>query len=172
MFEPITVPRKVRPDKLKQTCPFTEELSEYSVKAGREYLSKLRCYLEERFKDGYAVAELLSCRTYVIDKLLSGLYHHFNLTAFDNFALAAVGGYGRGELFPLSDIDILIVGDYDKLLAVLNDLFKQREKLLNIGDLFIRDKDGSIVDNGFHLFGVGDHVYLRHRERKLYSEAI
>ena len=104
MFEPITVPRKVRPDKLKQTCPFTEELSEYSVKAGREYLSKLRCYLEERFKDGYAVAELLSCRTYVIDKLLSGLYHHFNLTAFDNFALAAVGGYGRGELFPLSDI--------------------------------------------------------------------
>ena len=51
MFEPITVPRKVRPDKLKQTCPFTEELSEYSVKAGREYLSKLRGYLEERFKD-------------------------------------------------------------------------------------------------------------------------
>lgn len=115
MFEPITVPRKVRPDKLKQTCPFTQVLDEYSVKAGREYLGKLRCYLEERFKDGYAVAELLSCRTYVIDKLLSGLYHHFNLSAFDNLALVAVGGYGRGELFPLSDIDILIVGDYDKL---------------------------------------------------------
>ena len=112
MYEIITVPRAIRADKLKQTCPLELNLTEFSVKGGREYRAALRNYLEERFKDGYAVSELIKCRTVFIDKLLSNLFHHFKLGEFDNVALIAVGGYGRKELFPLSDIDILIVGDY------------------------------------------------------------
>ncbi|MCE1242779.1 [protein-PII] uridylyltransferase [Oryzomicrobium sp.] len=50
---------------------------------------------------------LLDGRAKVVDGALADLWRELELPP--TFALAAVGGYGRGELFPASDIDLLIL---------------------------------------------------------------
>jgi [protein-PII] uridylyltransferase len=65
------------------------------------------------------------------DRFLSKLFQealrvHFEPDTGKEIALAAVGGYGRGELSPGSDLDILILHNgkiaEEKLKAVVNDL--------------------------------------------------
>lgn len=56
------------------------------------------------------INSLISHRTLFCDELLIQLFQHFQL---DNgeIALVAVGGYGRQEMFPLSDLDFLILSE-------------------------------------------------------------
>jgi [protein-PII] uridylyltransferase len=67
--------------------------------------------------DGRAVAQG-TC--FLIDQIIRALYDHAighvfplpNPTAAEHMALVAVGGYGRGELAPQSDVDLLVVLPY------------------------------------------------------------
>ncbi|HEX8962356.1 MAG TPA: [protein-PII] uridylyltransferase [Rhodocyclaceae bacterium] len=50
---------------------------------------------------------LLRGRSKLVDRAMRGLWRTVDMPA--SIALAAVGGYGRGELYPGSDVDILIL---------------------------------------------------------------
>ena len=56
--------------------------------------------------DGNARA-MLRGRAQLVDEALRSLWQALSLPS--GYALAAVGGYGRGELYPASDVDILIL---------------------------------------------------------------
>ncbi|WP_354624049.1 [protein-PII] uridylyltransferase [Psychromonas sp. MME2] len=61
------------------------------------------------FKAQQDITEIVACRANYIDQLLIRLWDHFALNELYDLTLIAVGGYGRGELHPKSDIDILIL---------------------------------------------------------------
>jgi [protein-PII] uridylyltransferase len=63
--------------------------------------------LNEEFHSGKPIKELVYKRTWFIDQLLHHAWAH--ILATDTLALVAVGGYGRGELLPASDIDLMIL---------------------------------------------------------------
>ncbi|AWX13418.1 [protein-PII] uridylyltransferase [Mergibacter septicus] len=54
------------------------------------------------------IYQLLARRTQYYDHLLNHLWYQFNLNE-SSASLIVVGGYGRQEMFPLSDIDFLIL---------------------------------------------------------------
>jgi [protein-PII] uridylyltransferase len=54
-----------------------------------------------------AASRLIRSLTRLVDRTLLALWHEAGMP--DDAALLAVGGYGRGELFPHSDIDVLVL---------------------------------------------------------------
>ena len=66
--------------------------------------------LTERFNSGRAATELIYLHAALTDKLLSMAWSlYFDDKQQQDLALVAVGGYGRGELHPASDIDLLLL---------------------------------------------------------------
>ena len=77
----------------------------------RDALAAASDNLVERFHAGESVINLVRARSDLIDELLRRLWreHAGNIAA--HAALVAVGGYGRGELHPCSDVDIMVLVD-------------------------------------------------------------
>jgi [protein-PII] uridylyltransferase len=65
--------------------------------------------LEKRFKNGEPVGVLVRSRSRLIDHVLARLWRAHAGDLADQATLVAVGGYGRGELHPYSDVDIMIL---------------------------------------------------------------
>jgi len=64
--------------------------------------------LAERFHAGEPVEALVHARARFVDQLLQRIWGLF-FTRNSPAALVAVGGYGRGELHPASDVDLLVL---------------------------------------------------------------
>ena len=96
----------------------------------RQLLSSGDEYLREQFEAGVSARALSDARAWLIDQLLSAAWGDF--IGSDAMALVAVGGYGRGNLQPASDIDLLLLirprrqpqhrSDIEAFLAFLWDL--------------------------------------------------
>ena len=63
--------------------------------------------LKCRFLDGESVVDLVRARAAVIDDVLVDLWRKH--LGSSGAALVAVGGYGRGELHPCSDVDVMLL---------------------------------------------------------------
>ncbi len=66
---------------------------------------------KELFLQGVPAHELAPARAGLMDELLRVAWPRFFETDAPDLALVAVGGYGRGELHPGSDVDIMILLD-------------------------------------------------------------
>lgn len=78
------------------------------LSCGRQLLERHRRFLHDAFLSGVEPDALLRARRDFFDRLLQQLYARHGLNDEPDLILVAVGGYGRGELFPASDIDILL----------------------------------------------------------------
>ncbi|MCH8496969.1 MAG: [protein-PII] uridylyltransferase [Marinobacter sp.] len=75
----------------------------------RRFLKELYDAHAAAFRNGADVRELVRARAEAMDTVLSILWNGYRFARSGDIALLAVGGYGRGELHPHSDIDLLIL---------------------------------------------------------------
>jgi len=65
--------------------------------------------IRERFLAGESVVTLVHARSACVDAVLTHLWQQYAKDCVATAALVAVGGYGRAELHPYSDVDILLL---------------------------------------------------------------
>ena len=95
-----------------------EKLQEY-----KQLIKQNDLNLQQKFDPHQSVKDLLNENSDFIDQILTASWQHFLGDLADELSLIAVGGYGRRELFPHSDVDIVIilddkrVSDYQEMLT-------------------------------------------------------
>jgi len=79
------------------------------VMVARELLKERYNADAEAFRQGADVRALVHSRADTVDTVLRLIWNRYPFSSSPDIALIAVGGYGRGELHPHSDIDLLIL---------------------------------------------------------------
>ncbi len=130
------------------------ELRAAVLAAAGEALAQHRAQIRKGFYDRQlSGAEVVAATTAMMDELIAALfdfttgtaYPRANPTAGERMALIALGGYGRGELAPQSDIDLLFLLPYKQnayteqvieyILYLLWDLgFKVGQAIRSVND--------------------------------------
>src|SRR5471032_1226068 len=95
-----------------------DDLNRQSLK---QHMEQFQLWLADAFNAGQRAEELVDARSLFIDRLLQRLWTFYGFDNIAETAMVAVGGYGRGELHPLSDIDVLVLSQQH-----LNDEQAQR----------------------------------------------
>lgn len=91
--------------------PLTFSDEQINIGELKQELEKFSSVQNQEFLNHHPVTSLVLARAEYMDLLLNRLWQHFGFKDIYNISLVAVGGYGRGELHPLSDIDILILSN-------------------------------------------------------------
>jgi [protein-PII] uridylyltransferase len=86
----------------------------------REALGRGRAEIRHRFEEGGSAAHCVAEQCFLIDQLVRVLFDFVaeriyplaNPTKGEKLAVVAVGGYGRGEMAPYSDVDLLFLLPY------------------------------------------------------------
>jgi len=102
------------------------------LNSAREFLGKEMARIRKLHYQGASGTAVVEERTQVVDILIKSLYQNVGKGKYQGpFALIALGGYGRGELNPHSDVDLLflygeskdkgIAGMVDPILYILWD---------------------------------------------------
>lgn len=95
--------------------------NENTLKLFQDALKSGSQTLKERFENNAPADELVIGRAYLVDQLLRYSWRNLFNTTGDDIALIAVGGYGRGELHPHSDIDLMIL-----LASIKHEQYKEQ----------------------------------------------
>lgn len=75
----------------------------------KETLQKNNDDLQQQFTDGVDIVEILESRSQLIDELLQTMWQKHQFDDLTQLSLVAVGGYGRKEMHPSSDVDLLVL---------------------------------------------------------------
>ena len=136
MYEPIVVPSHALGQRKNLEQPFKFTPQDFtSIKAERDLLQHHHDYLVSCYQEGYSVNSLLDESVSFTDAVLAEIYSRFGLKHFNFLCLLAVSGYGRGELFPGSDIDIMVSSKLDPIPDEASD--KLEKFLSHLWDLKI-----------------------------------
>lgn len=79
------------------------------VSAARQLLRESYDADADAFREGADVRALVRSRADTVDTVLRLIWNRYPFARSEDIALIAVGGYGRGELHPHSDIDLLVL---------------------------------------------------------------
>jgi [protein-PII] uridylyltransferase len=114
------------------TAPHALEASNYSAQAFRQVLEAGADQIKQRFVEDDVIEDLIHDRAFLVDIVLRAAWKRHARKHAEDLALIAVGGYGRGELHPCSDIDIMVLlpksdssdwqPDIEKFLTFLWDI--------------------------------------------------
>lgn len=110
---PTLVPRLFDKSRL---APATLSTAQY-----RDLLKDAHQQLQTEFDNGTCVRLLVSARALAVDEVLHHVWTGAGLGQQPDISLLAVGGYGRGELHPCSDIDVLILHNLPSLSPELQE---------------------------------------------------
>ena len=105
------------------------ELREVAVRA-RQRLSEGQQALTSAWREKKHGAALLNGRATLVDGVLQNIWSALAMP--DNCALAAVGGYGHGELYPGSDVDLLILLTNEHDTTIDSDVAPRLEQLIGL----------------------------------------
>lgn len=91
----------------------------------------------EKFRKDLQIGKLLRSLTTISDQMLAYGWQQAGLNQLSSnrhpVSLIAVGGYGRKELFPYSDIDILVLhSEHKEADPISNDVTKRIEKFISL----------------------------------------
>ena len=75
----------------------------------RTVLAEANATLNECYRQNLDISHIVSSRAHLVDLVLEWVWSSHPELQTNEIALAAVGGYGRSELMPYSDIDLLIL---------------------------------------------------------------
>jgi [protein-PII] uridylyltransferase len=84
-----------------------------SLQQFKQLLKQNDAELRQKFNPHKSVSNLLKEKSDFVDDILSCCWRHFLGEHAKQLSLIAVGGYGRRELFPYSDIDIVVLLNSD-----------------------------------------------------------
>lgn len=105
--------------------------SDGTIAALRIALHSDRLALEQSFLQHRNAGRLLKAHSHLVDQYLHRVW--LQLAMPDQITLVAVGGYGRSELYPKSDIDLLILLNAEPTLALQQKLTNLISTLWDIG---------------------------------------
>ena len=124
----VTPPPKIKsrkkiidPVELEKAVDALWEAADKPESFRTELLALLRQTVDEgRFLDSNDGAEAIRANAYLMDVLVHSvaetatqkIYKNANPTQGEQICIAAVGGYGRGEMAPFSDLDLLFLLPY------------------------------------------------------------
>lgn len=97
--------------------------SNHDIQAINQWRTDVEKQLQEGFENGQSIREVILTRSKLIDEALQFLWKHAELDQTD-LGLFAVGGYGRREMLPYSDVDIMILSQ--------DEITSDQEKLISI----------------------------------------
>ncbi|MDH7943076.1 [protein-PII] uridylyltransferase [Pseudohongiella sp. SYSU M77423] len=82
---------------------------EPAITVFKDALNNAQQELDRLYRAGAEISPLITGRARFMDQLIKRAWQQFDWQHPEDIALLAVGGYGRGELHPHSDIDLLLL---------------------------------------------------------------